>query len=197
MKITVLEKNSITPGGDIDMAPLKKLGDVEIHDSIPEGKLEDIVKGSEAVICSKAKFTEEVLAKCPDLKYIGLWATGYDNIDISAASKRGITVSNVPGYSTQSVAQHAFAMILNLASNMIEYNKSVHNGDWMRSEMFTYLTYPISEIHGKTLGIIGYGSIGRTVANIGAAFGMKPIIHTRTTPADCPYQIVTFDKLLK
>lgn len=196
MNITVLEKNSVTPGGDIDLTPLIKLGDVKIYDSIPDGKLEDIVSGAEAVICSKAKFTKEVLEKCSDLKYIGLWATGYDNIDISAADKLGIVVSNVPGYSTQSVAQHTFAIILNLATNMISYDRSVRNGDWIRSQMFTYLSYPITEICGKTLGIIGYGAIGRAVADIGAAFGMKPLIYTRTRPEICPYDIVSFDELM-
>ena len=115
-KIIILEKNAVTPNGDINLDMLTGLGDVTVYDNVPDGKLEDIVKGAEAVICSKAKFTEEVLSKCPELKYIGLWATGYDNIDTTFASKQNITVSNVPGYSTDSVAQHTFALILNLAS---------------------------------------------------------------------------------
>ena len=95
-KIIILEKNSVTPSGDINLNFLEELGDVKVYDNVPEGNLEDIVKGAEAVICSKAKFTSDVLEKCPDLKYIGLWATGYDNIDVSAAAEKGITVSNVP-----------------------------------------------------------------------------------------------------
>lgn len=195
-KIVVLEKNSVTPAGDISLEMIENLGDVTIYDSVPAGKLEDIVKDAEAVICSKAKFTESVLENCPKLKYIGLWATGYDNINVSASAKKGITVSNVPGYSTNSVAQHTFAMILNLASNSIKYDKSVHDGDWKKSPIFTYLDFPIMEISGKKLGILGYGAIGKAVAKIGEAFGMQPIIHTRTKPENCSYPVVSLDELL-
>lgn len=195
-KIVILEKNAVTPNGDINLDELTNLGDVTVYDNVPDGKLEDIVKGAEAVICSKAKFTEEVLSKCPELKYIGLWATGYDNIDTTFASKQNITVSNVPGYSTDSVAQHTFALILNLASNIIKYDKSVHEGDWKKSKIFTYFDFPIIELSGKKLGILGYGAIGKAVAKIGEAFGMQPIIHTRTSPKNCPYKVVSFNELL-
>lgn len=195
-KIVILEKNSVTPSGDICLDSIIDLGNAVVYDSVPEGELYDIVKGAEAVICSKAKFTADVLEKCPDLRYIGLWATGYDNINVAAASEKGITVSNVPGYSTDSVAQHTFAMILNLASNSIKYDKSVHDGDWKKAKIFTYLDFPIMEISGKKLGIIGYGAIGKSVAKIGEAFGMEPIIYTRTKPSDCPYPVVSLDELL-
>lgn len=195
-KIVVLEKNSVTPAGDISLEMIENLGDVTIYDSVPAGKLEDVVKDAEAVICSKAKFTESVLENCPKLKYIGLWATGYDNINVCAAAKKAITVSNVPGYSTNSVAQHTFAMILNLASNSIKYDKSVHDGDWKKVPLFTYLDFPIMEISGKKLGILGYGAIGKAVAKIGEAFGMQPIIHTRTKPENCSYPVVSLDELL-
>lgn len=196
-KIVILEKNSVTPNGDICLDSIIDLGNAVVYDSVPSGELCDIVKGAEAVICSKAKFTAEVLEKCPDLRYIGLWATGYDNIDVSAACEKGIKVCNVPGYSTDSVAQHTFAMILNLASNSIKYDKSVHDGDWKKAKIFTYLDFPIMEISGKKLGIIGYGSIGKSVAKIGEAFGMEPVIYTRTKPSDCPYPVVSLDELLE
>lgn len=195
-KIVILEKDSVTPAGDISLEMIENLGDVTIYDSVPAGKLEDVVKDAEAVICSKAKFTESVLENCPKLKYIGLWATGYDNINVCAAAEKGITVSNVPGYSTNSVAQHTFAMILNLASNSIKYDKSVHDGDWKKAPIFTYLDFPIMEISGKNLGILGYGAIGKAVAKIGEAFGMQPIIHTRTKPENCSYPVVSLDELL-
>lgn len=195
-KIIILEKNSVTPSGDICLEKITNLGISNIYDSVPDGNLEDIVKDAEAVICSKAKFTKEVIAKCPNLKYIGLWATGYDNIDIVAAAENGITVSNVPGYSTNSVAQHTFTLILNLASNAIKYDKSVHDGDWKKAQIFTYLDYPIMEIANKKLGILGYGAIGKAVAEIGVAFGMQPIIHTRTAPKSCPYPVVDLEELL-
>ena len=136
------------------------------------------------------------MAKSPNLKYIGLFATGYDNIDIQEAARRGIVVCNAPGYSTMSVAQHTFSLLLNLASNTISYNDSVHNGDWIQSSVFTYLKFSIMEISEKKLGIIGYGAIGRAVAEIGRAFGMHPLIHTRTLPKNCPFPIVPFDTLL-
>ena len=136
------------------------------------------------------------MAQCPHLKYVGLFATGYDNVDIREAARRGIVVCNAPGYSTDSVAQHTFSLLLNLASNTVAYNASVHSGDWMRSSVFTYLKYPITEISGKKLGIVGYGAIGRAVAELGRAFGMLPLIHTRTVPAACPYPVVSFDTLL-
>ena len=164
-KIVILEKNSVTPSGDICLDSIIDLGNAVVYDSVPEGELYDIVKGAEAVICSKAKFTADILEKCPDLRYIGLWATGYDNINVAAASEKGITVSNVPGYSTDSVAQHTFAMILNLASNSIKYDKSVHDGDWKKAKIFTYLDFPIMEISGygnidiKTQGTLNDGQI--------------------------------------
>lgn len=197
MKILVLEKNTISPNDDISFEPIKLLGDVQIYDMLPDMPLETVVCDADAVICNKAKFTSSVIEKCPNLKYIGLWATGYDNVDIAAAKKNNLVVCNCPGYSTMSVAQHTFSMILNLASNMISYDKSVANGDWKNSPMFTYLTYPIIEIYNKNLGIIGYGSIGKAVAKIGVAFGMNPIIYTRTQPKDCPYEVTDLDTLLR
>lgn len=197
MKIVILEKNSVSHDNDISFDELKKLGNIEIYDMLPKDNLEKILSDAEAVICNKAKFTREVISNCPSLKYIGLFATGYDNIDIDAAKERGIVVCNSPGYSTMSVAQHTFSLILNLASNSIAYINSVANGDWINAPMFTYLTYPINEINNKTLGIIGYGSIGKAVAKIGEAFGMKILIYTRTKPENCPYDVVDFDVLLE
>lgn len=196
MKITVLDRCTVTRG-DIDLSILNQLGALSIYDVVPAEHLIETIQDADAVICNKAKITAEVMESCPNLKYIGLFATGYDNIDIHEAAKRHIIVSNAPNYSTMSVAQHTFALLLNLSSNMIKYDASVHNADWIHSTVFTYLKYPITEICGKNLGIVGFGAIGRAVAAIGRAFGMNILIYTRTQPSDCPYRCVSFEELLK
>ncbi len=195
MRLTVLDRCTVTRG-DISLDELERFGELKIYDVIPENRLAETIRDADAVICNKAKITADVMAQCPHLKYVGLFATGYDNVDIREAARRGIVVCNAPGYSTDSVAQHTFSLLLNLASNTVAYNASVHSGDWMRSSVFTYLKYPITEISGKKLGIVGYGAIGRAVAELGRAFGMLPLIHTRTVPAACPYPVVSFDTLL-
>lgn len=196
MKIAILDRCTVTRG-DVDLNLFGNLGEVRIYDVVPAERLVQTIADAEAVICNKAKFTAQVMAQCPKLKYIGLFATGYDNIDIAEAARRGIAVCNAPGYSTMSVAQHTFSLLLNLASNTIAYDASVREGDWIRSHTFTYLNFPIVEIAGKTLGIVGYGAIGRAVAEIGRAFGMLPLINTRTKPENCPFPLVSFSKLLE
>ena len=114
MKITVLDRCTVT-AGDVSLAPIEALGNVRFYDTVPHEKLADVIADSDAVICNKAQITDEIMEKCKKLRYIGLFATGYNNIDIAAAKRRGITVCNVPGYSTDSVVQHAFSMILHFA----------------------------------------------------------------------------------
>ncbi|MCF0229045.1 MAG: D-2-hydroxyacid dehydrogenase [Parasporobacterium sp.] len=186
MKITVLDVNTLTIG-DLDFSCIDRLGDTEYYDVIPHSDLADVLKDTDAVLINKAEMTREVIEQLPKLKYIGLFATGYNNVDLEAASKQGISVVNVPGYSTDAVAQHVFSFILMKASNMPLYNEAVHRGDWVYSESFSFFPYPINELAGKTLGIVGYGNIGRKVAEIGHAFGMKIMISTRSPKADCPY----------
>lgn len=189
MKITVLDTCTVTTG-DVSLAPIEKLGEVRFFNTIPPEMTADIIADSEAVICNKAKITEAVMSACPNLRYIGLFATGYNNIDIPAAKKRGITVCNVPGYSTDSVAQHVFSFILHFACRTSDWTASVARGDWTASETFSYLAYPTSELAGKTLGIFGFGAIGRAVAKIGLAFGMK-ILATAHRPTEHPDVIFT------
>lgn len=174
MKITVLDRCTVTTG-DVSLSPIEALGQVCFYDTVPHEKLADVIADSDAVICNKAQITDEIMEKCPNLRYIGLFATGYNNIDISAAKRRGITVCNVPGYSTDSVVQHAFSMILHFSCRTDDYAASVARGDWACSETFSYLAFPTSELRGKTLGIFGFGTIGRAMAQIGKAFGMKII----------------------
>ena len=172
MKITVLDRCTVT-AGDVSLAPIEALGNVRFYDTVPHEKLADVIADSDAVICNKAQITDEIMEKCKKLRYIGLFATGYNNIDIAAAKRRGITVCNVPGYSTDSVVQHAFSMILHFACRTDDYAASVARGDWTNSETFSYLAFPTSELRGKTLGIFGFGTIGKAMATAGKAFGMK------------------------
>ena len=178
MKITVLDRCTVTRG-DISFAPIEEAGNVTYYDVLPPEKIVSAIGDSDAVIVNKAKITDEIMAQCPNLRFIGLFATGYNNIDTKAASKRGICVCNVPGYSTDSVTQHTFALLLHFAAHADDYARSVANGDWERSETFSYLAFPISELRGKTLGIFGFGTIGKSVATVAKAFGMNVIAYVR------------------
>jgi glycerate dehydrogenase len=133
------------------------------------------------------------MEKCPNLRYIGLFATGYNNVDIEFATSRKITVCNAGQYSTNAVAQQVFAYILDFYSRINDYNTLVSKGEWESSEIFSYFPIPTHELSGKTLSIVGYGSIGKAVAKIGEAFGMRILISTRTAPTDCEYELTDLD----
>ena len=172
MKITILDRCTVT-NGDVSLRPLESVGQVQYYDVLPQQALVDAIGDSDAVIVNKARITAEVMDGCPNLRFIGLFATGYNNIDTVAAAERGIVVCNVPGYSTESVAQHTFALMLHFASRVDDYAASVARGDWANAQAFSYLSFPMHELHGRTLGIFGYGNIGRAVARIALAVGMK------------------------
>ena len=195
-KIVVLDKCTLTVG-DIDFSPLDELGNTEYYDILTKEEIIEKCSDADMILCNKAVIDEEIMAACPKLGYIGLFATGYNNIDTEAAHKRGITVCNAPGYSTDSVAQLVFAYILAYSTSLNDYNTSTHNGQWIRSSAFSYFPYPITELKCKALGVIGYGAIGRKVAAIGAAFGMRVYIATRSKPEDCPYTLVTVDEIFR
>lgn len=146
---------------------------------------------ADAVICNKVPITAEVMDACPNLRYVGLLATGYNNVDIAAADARGITVCNAGSYSTAAVAQLVFAYVLDHYEKLALYNADVRLGKWSQSKTFSYFPYPTMELTGKIFAVIGYGSIGKAVAKIADAFGMRVVVATRTTPADCPYPVVT------
>lgn len=189
MKIAALDWYTVNISGDIPTAQLEELGDVKI---IPLTKPEETaanIDDADIVLCNKVLITKEVMDACPNIKYIGLFATGYNNVDVEYAAKKGITVCNAGQYSTNAVAQQTFAYILDRFSRVRDYDTAVKNGEWERSPAFSYFPVPTSELAGKTLSIVGYGSIGRKVAEIGAAFGMNIVISTRTQPKDCPYEV--------
>jgi glycerate dehydrogenase len=179
MKIAVLDRCTVT-NGDVDLTPIEHIGEVRYFDLLPPAEVSAAIGECEAVIVNKARITAEVMDACPNLKFVGLFATGYNNIDVAAADARAIVVCNVPGYSTDSVAQHTIALMLHFATRADDYAASVGQGDWVRSKTFSYFKYPVYELSGKTLGIFGYGTIGLAVSKIALAFGMKVIATSRT-----------------
>ena len=189
MKIVVLDWNTMTMNGDISSDALKELGDVTVFGLTAPKNAAENIGDAEIVLCNKVPITRQVIDKCPELRYIGLFATGYNNIDIKYAAEKGIIVCNAGQYSTSAVAQQVFAYILDRYSRINDYNSAVSRGEWERSEIFSYFPVPTRELAGKTLSVIGFGSIGRAVAKIGEAFGMHIIISTRTKPQNCPYEL--------
>ena len=184
MNIVILDRCTVTRG-DVSFEPIEQLGDIRSFDLLPPDRVAEAIGDAEAVIVNKARITAEIMDACPNLKFVGLFATGYNNIDVKAADERGIVVCNVPGYSTDSVAQHTIALMLHFASHADEYAASVANGDWVQSKAFSYFKYPVTELAGKTLGLYGYGTIARAVAKIGLAFGMKVLATSRRHTSGC------------
>jgi len=179
MKIVVLDGYTLFPG-DLDMCPLHALGEAVFFDRTPQKEIAARIGDAPIVLTNKAKITREVMDACPALRYIGVLATGYNVVDIEAAYERGIIVTNVPAYSTQAVAQHTMALLLASMSRVHVYDAAVKQGEWSKSPDFCFYAGASQEIAGKTLGIIGFGSIGQAVARAAQALGMRVIVHTRT-----------------
>lgn len=194
MKIAILEAKTVSKG-DVSFEELYSLGEVTEYPLTPIDRIVENVGDAEAVLCNKTPFTEDVLRACPNLKYIGLCATGYNNIDLKTCRELGITVCNVPAYSTGAVAQQVFSFILGFFSRTSQYGEFVRGGGWIKSETFSDFVFPTRELEGKTLGIIGYGSIGRRVAGIARAFGMNVIVNTRTAKQDSSVRFVGIKEL--
>ena len=196
MKLVVTDAATVT-GGDISLDFLKKYGEVEIFELTPPELVAERIKDADIVICNKTRLSKENMKSARKLKYIGLFATGYNNIDIDYAREHGIAVCNAPGYSTESVAQHTIALLMAIVNRVGEYNRTVSEGDWIKSSTFSYFPIPIIELNGKVLGIIGYGSIGRRVGDIARAFGMKLLVYNRSRITDPNAEQVDLDTLLK
>lgn len=194
MKIVILDWKTMTWNNELSPECFKKFGDVECYDFTPPELTAGRIGNSQIVLCNKVQITREIMDKCTNLKYIGLFATGYNNVDIEYATQKNITVCNAGEYSTMAVAQHTFAMILEVYSKISIYSNAVKNGEWISSPAFSYFPYQTSELYNKTLGIVGYGSIGKAVARIADAFGMNVIVNTRTYPKDCPYKVCSLEE---
>ncbi len=196
MKIAVLDWYTVNISGDISTDMLRELGEVRI---IPLTKPEDTaanIGDADIVLCNKVLITREVIDSCPNLKYIGLFATGYNNVDVAYAAEKGITVCNAGQYSTNAVAQQVFAYILDHFSRVRDYDTAVKNGEWERFPSFSYFPIPTGELAGKTLSVVGFGSIGQRVAQLGDAFGMNIIASSRTK-RDTPYRWADLDSAVR
>ncbi len=177
MKAVILDGFCENPG-DLSWDAVAEICDLTVYDRTAE---QDVVKrasGAQILVVNKVPLRKETLEQLPDVKYIAVLATGFNIIDIDYCAQRGIPVSNIPAYSTDSVAQYVFSFILAHASRVAEHSKAVHEGAWTACPDFTFRVMPICEIAGKTLGIVGYGKIGQKVASIGKAFGMRVIATT-------------------
>jgi glycerate dehydrogenase len=174
MKIVVLDAFAMNPG-DLSWDALSQLGETAIYERSSLEETKERITDADIVLTNKSILNEELINAAQNLKYIGVMATGYNIVDITGANTRNIIVTNVPSYSTASVAQLTFAFILELTNHTALYAESVKNGDWVKSKDFSYHLKPIMELRDKTLGIIGFGQIGKSVAKIAIAFGMKVI----------------------
>ena len=198
MKIVVLDGYTAVQN-DLSWKEIEALGDVVVYDRTCPGETVDRCKDAEAVLTNKVIMSEDVICRLPSLKYIGVLATGYNVVDVEAAHKRGIVVTNIPAYSTQSVAHMVFAHILNAAMHVDHYAEENRKGRWARSEDFCWMDTPVMELCGKTLGIVGLGNIGSAVAGIAHAFGMKVVAQTSKAQEQLPVYInkVTMDQLFQ
>ena len=178
MKIVVLDGYTLNPG-DLSWVKLFDLGEVVLHDRTPADKIKERSRDADVLITNKTPLTEETINDLPHLKYIGVLATGYNIVDTSAAKRRNIIVTNVPAYSTMSVAQLTFALLLELCHHVQKHSDSVMEGKWAESVDFSNWDFPLIELSGKTLGIIGFGNIGKKVADIATVFGMNIIAASR------------------
>nr|WP_320023446.1 D-2-hydroxyacid dehydrogenase [uncultured Draconibacterium sp.] len=179
MKIVVLDGYALNPG-DLKWENLEALGELTVYDRTTPAQTLERAANAEIVYTNKVILNREIISKLPQLKFIGVLATGYNVVDITAANDAGVTVCNIPAYSTQSVAQLVFAHIMHFTNKVGLHAKSVSNGDWASSKDFAYWLSPQTELAGKTLGIIGFGQIGQAVARIALAFGMKVIFNNRS-----------------
>ena len=194
-KLTILDGHAVNPG-DLPWSFLDGLVDYKVYERTAPEQVIERIGDSDAIFLNKIKITKEIFDACPNLKYIGVLATGYNVIDLKAAQAHGVTVTNIPAYSTDSVAQHVFAFILYFTNQVAQHSASVMSGDWVKCRDFCFWNGSLSELAGKTLGIFGYGNIGKKIAELGKAFGMNVICSTRTLKDGMP-ESVSFEELLK
>ncbi|MGE4282384.1 MAG: D-2-hydroxyacid dehydrogenase [Clostridia bacterium] len=172
MKIVVLDGYTLNPG-DLTWERLEKLGEVKVYDRTPTDKILERIGDAEAIFTNKTPITKETLDKAPNIKWIGVLATGYNVVDVNAAKEKGVLVTNIPTYGTTAVGQMAFALLLEVCHHVWAHSEAVRKGDWTNNADWCFWNYPLIELAGKTIGVIGYGRIGQTTGKIAQAFGMK------------------------
>ena len=176
MKIVVLDGYTLNPG-DLDWDGFRALGELTVYDRTPAEQVIERATGAELILTNKTPINEAQMAALPDMKYIGVLATGYNVVEIEAAARRGIVVTNIPTYGTHSVAQMTFALLLELCHRVQHHSDAVRAGDWSRCEDFCFWNYPLMELAGKTFGAVGFGKIGQAAADVAQALGMKVIAY--------------------
>lgn len=197
MKILLTDCATVKANNDLSLEIFESFGNAVFYENISRADLLSESKDADIIICNKTIIDREVMENAKKLRYIGLFATGYNNIDITAAKEKGITVSNAGSYSTNAVVQQVMGYILIHYTKIPQYNEFVHNGGWQNAEVFSPLVFTGDEIYGKTLGIIGFGSIGRAVKKAAEGFGMRVIVNTRTVKDKSEAEFVELDTLLK
>ena len=197
-KIVVLDGFAMNPG-DLDWAPLAALGELTVYDRTPPELVVPRGQGAEILLTNKTVIDASAIAQLPELRFISVLATGFNIVDTAAAAQAGVRVSNVPAYSSDSVAQLVFAYLLAWSSQVAAHSASVHAGEWTASPDFSYTLAPIRELAGKTLGIIGFGRIGRTVARIAHGFGMRVLAvpHRADAAPEEGAEIVSLETMLR
>lgn len=198
MKIVVLDGHTLNPG-DLDWSPVQNLGACVIHERTRATETVARLEGATVALTNKVVLDRSVLDQLPDLRYIGVIATGTNVVDIPAAKERGIVVTNVPAYSTMSVAQLTFGLLLEMTLRVGHHTTSVRAGDWVKSQDFAYWDFPLTELDGLTLGLVGFGAIAQAVARIGQAFGLRVMAHRRSDrPPEVPgVRMVDLDTIFR
>ena len=197
MKILITDSASLKSGGDLSTEVLKKYGEISEFDNIDRNTLLKEVTDKDIIFCNKTVIDGEVIDRAEKLKFIGVFATGYNNIDTEYAKEKGIAVCNAGSYSTNAVAQQVIAYILIHYSQIPKYNEFVKDGGWKRSKIFSPLVFGTDEVAEKTLGIVGYGNIGKAVETAAKGLGMNVIVYTRTARPNGSTRFVSFDELLE
>ena len=178
-KIVVLDGFILNPG-DISWGEIESISDLTVYDRTDYNKVYESAKDAWGILNSKVVIDKKLMQSLPNLKYIGMLATGYNVVDIESAKELGITVTNVRGYGPQSVAQLVMAFVLSLSFRIVEHNNQVHNGDWIKCKDYSFSSYPLMEIENKTMGIFGFGDIGKEVAKMAESMGMKVLVYSRS-----------------
>ncbi|MBQ8637681.1 MAG: D-2-hydroxyacid dehydrogenase [Lachnospiraceae bacterium] len=196
MKIVVLDGYTENPG-DLSWEAMAGEGDLTVYDRTPLSEIVGRIGDAEAIFVNKTPISRDILEKCPNLKFIGVLATGFNVIDVEAAREKGVYVCNVPSYGTDAVAQFAMALLLEVCHHVGAHDQSVRKGNWTQNPDWCYWEYPLIELKGKCLGIIGYGKIGKRTAQLAQAFGMHVLVYTRHPGKEETVSFVTLDELLK
>ncbi len=181
-KIVVLDGYTLNPG-DLSWNELEKTGEVRVYDRTGKEDVIERIGDSDIVLTNKTLITREIIEACPDIRYIGCLSTGYNVVDLNAARERGIVVTNIPAYGTEAVAQFTMALLLEITSRVGMHSDAVKNGQWSSCSDFCFWNAPMYELDGKTMGIVGFGAIGQSVARKAEAFGMEVLAYRRTPDA--------------